>query len=131
MNKSKSVGKMDWFPVSVITSETRTLERRKQQLVKAKNAKECNLRESRSSTNEGMSWEDKNEIRQPEDQKGKKEFIDPGPATFHDHVERTRNKRRKVSVLDVREMADTEKAIKLSRRCILKNKYVKKLSKHT
>ena len=38
-----------------------------------------------------------------------------------------RNKRRKVSVLDVGEMADIEKAIKLSRRCISKNKYVKNL----
>ena len=38
-----------------------------------------------------------------------------------------RNKQRKVSVLDVGEMADIEKAIKLSRRCILKNKYVKNL----
>ena len=71
MNKLKSV-KMDWLPVPVITSETRILEKKKQQLVKAKNVKECNLRESRSSTNEGMSGEDKNEIRQPEGQKGKK-----------------------------------------------------------
>ena len=38
MNKLKSF-KMDWFPVSVITSETRTLERKKQQFVKAKNIK--------------------------------------------------------------------------------------------
>ena len=30
---------MDWFPVSVITSETRTLERKKEQFVKAKNIK--------------------------------------------------------------------------------------------
>ena len=38
MNKLKSF-KMDWFPVSVITSETRTLKRKKQQFVKAKNIK--------------------------------------------------------------------------------------------
>ena len=43
--------------VSVITSETRYLERKKQQLVKAKNVKESNLRKSRSNRNKGMSGE--------------------------------------------------------------------------
>ena len=38
MNKLKSV-KMDWFSVSVITSETRNLKRKKQRLVKVKNVK--------------------------------------------------------------------------------------------
>ena len=113
--------------MSVITSEIRTLERKKEQLVKAKNVKDCKLQESRSSTNEGVCGEDKNEIRQPEGQKGKKEYIDSGPVPFCDHGQTARNKRRKVSVLDVGEMADIEKAIKLSRRCISKNKYAKKL----
>ena len=117
---------MDWFPVSVITSETRTLERKKEQFVKAKNIKQCNLQESRSSTNEGMSREDKNEIRQPKGQK-EKTFIDPGPITFCDHVQTAGNKRKKVSIIDVREMVDIKKAIKLSRRFISKNKYAKNL----
>ena len=38
-----------------------------------------------------------------------------------------RNKRRKVRVLDVGEIADIEEAIKLSRRCISKNKYARNL----
>ena len=118
---------MDWFPLSVITSETRTLERKKQQLVKAKSIKECNLRKSKSSATESMSGEDKNEIRQPKGQKGKKEYIDPGPVTFCDHVQAARNKRREMSVLDVGEMADIKKAVKLSRRCISRNKYAKNL----
>ena len=126
MNKLNSV-KMDWFPLSVITSETRTLERKKQQLVKAKSIKECNLRESKSSANESMSGEDKNEIRQPKGQKEKKEYIDPVPVTFCDHVQAARNKRRKMSVLDVGEMADIKKAVKLSRRCISRNNYAKNL----
>ena len=74
-----------------------------------------------------MSEKDKNELRQPESQKGKKECIDPGRVTFCDHVQAARNKRRKVSVLDVGEMADIKKALKLSRRCISKNKYAKNL----
>ena len=130
MNKLKSV-KMDWFPLPVLTFETRTLERKKQQLVEAKSIKECNLRESKSSANESMSGEDKNEIRQPKGQKGEREYIDSGPITFGDHMQAARNKRRKVSVLDVGEMADIKKAVKLSRRCISRNKYTKELRKRT
>ena len=114
---------MDWFPVSVIISETRSLERKKQQLVKAKDVKECSLRQSRSSMNGmsgGMSGEDKTEIRQRKDEKGKKEYGDPGLVTFCNHVQAAQIKRRKVSVLDVGEMAVIEKAIRLSRRCISK-----------
>ena len=61
-----------------------------------------------------MSGEDKNEVRQTEGQKGKKVYIDPGPVTFCNHVQTVQNKRRKVSVLDVGEKTDIEKAIKLS-----------------
>ena len=64
---------MDWFPLPVLTFETRTLERKKQQLVEAKSIKECNLWESKSSANESMSGEDKNEIRQLKGQKGERE----------------------------------------------------------
>ena len=74
-----------------------------------------------------MTGEDENEIRQPEGQKGKKEYIDPGPVTFCDHAQTARNKRRKVSVLDVGEIADIGKAVKLSRRCISKNNMQKNL----
>ena len=126
MNKLKSL-KMDWFPVSVITFETKSLERKKQRLVKAKNVKECNLRESRSTTKKGMSGEDKNDVKQPEGQIGKKEYIEPGPVRFCNHAQTAQNKQKKWACFDVGEMADIEKAIKLSKRCILKVKYAKNL----
>ena len=42
-------------------------------------------------------------------------------------MQTARNKRKKVSIIDVREMVDIKKAIKLSRRFISKNKYAKNL----
>ena len=58
----------DWFSVSakILNKESRKKEAHR---VKAKNAKECNKRESRSIANMVMSEEDENEIRQSEGRK--------------------------------------------------------------